>query len=57
MVGLRIDQQVQISCDQELVPQSRQSGHKFAVNELCQRMSDLSQHSFSKLKRFVRHLK
>ena len=25
----------------------------FAVNELCQRMSDLSQHSFSKLKRLV----
>ena len=29
----------------------------FAVNELCQRMSDPSQHSFSKLKRLVRHLK
>ena len=29
----------------------------FAVNELCQRMSDPSQHSFSKLKRLVRYLK
>ena len=29
----------------------------FAVNELCRRMSDLSQHSFSKLKRLVRYLK
>ena len=28
----------------------------FAVNELCQRMSDLSQHSFSQLKRLVRYL-
>ena len=28
-----------------------------AVNELCQRMSDPSQRSFSKLKRFVRYLK
>ena len=29
----------------------------FAVNELCQRMSDPSQHSFSKLKPLVRYLK
>ena len=29
----------------------------FAVNELCQRMSDPSQHSFSKLKRLVRYWK
>ena len=29
----------------------------FAVNELCQRKSDPSQHSFSKLKRLVRYLK
>ena len=29
----------------------------FVVNELCQRMSDPSQHSFSKLKRLVRYLK
>ena len=29
----------------------------FAVNELCQRMSDPSQHSFSKLKRLGRYLK
>ena len=29
----------------------------FAVNELCQRMSDPSQHSFTKLKRLVLYLK
>ena len=29
----------------------------FAVKELCQRMSDPSQHSFSKLKPLVRYLK
>ena len=29
----------------------------FAVNELCQRMTDPSQHSISKLKRLVRYLK
>ena len=28
----------------------------FAVNELCQRMSDPSQHSFSRLKQLVRLL-
>ena len=30
---------------------------KFAVNELCQRMSDLALQSFTKLKRLVRYLK
>ena len=29
----------------------------FAVNELCQRMSDPSQHSFTKMKRLVRYFK
>ena len=29
----------------------------FAVNELCQKMSDPTQHSFAKLKRLVRYLK
>ena len=29
----------------------------FAVNELCQKMSDPTQHSFAKLKRLVRNLK
>ena len=33
------------------------AGLTFAVNELCQRMSDPSQHSFSKLKRLVRYFK
>ena len=34
-----------------------QADRTFAVNELCQRMSDPSQHSFSTLKRLVRYLK
>ena len=47
VVRLKTNQQVQISCGQTLVPQSRQSRRNvtFAVSELCRRMSDPSQHS------------
>ena len=51
------EKQVQISRGQIFFLSQDRADITFAVNELCQKMSDPPQHSFAKLKRLVRYLK
>ena len=57
MAGLRTDQQSRSRVARCLFFSQDRADVTFAVKELCQRMADPSQHSFTKLKRLVPYLK